>query len=109
MVIYLNHYLLLAFLYLMEKKTISKCIDSLRKQTFDDFKLIISDNASTDSTQKICEDYTKKDSRIHYIKQKKNIGLVPNWNFILKESTTKYFMYAAADDIWDPQFVKKKS
>ena len=89
------------------EKTISKCIDSLRKQTFDDFKLIISDNASTDSTQKICEDYTKKDSRIHYIKQKKNIGLVPNWNFILKESTTKYFMYAAADDIWDPQFVKK--
>ena len=89
------------------EKTISKCIDSLRKQTFDDFKLIISDNASTDSTQKICEDYTKKDSRIRYIKQKKNIGLVPNWNFILKESTTKYFMYAAADDIWDPQFVKK--
>ena len=89
------------------EKTISRCIDSLRKQTFDDFKLIISDNASTDSTQKICEDYTKKDSRIHYIKQKKNIGLVSNWNSILKESTTKYFMYAAADDIWDPQFVKK--
>ena len=89
------------------EKTISKCIDSLLKQTFDDFKLIISDNASTDSTQKICEDYTKKDSRIHCIKQKKNIGLVSNWNSILKESTTKYFMYAAADDIWDPQFVKK--
>ncbi len=89
------------------EKTISKSIDSLLKQTFDDFKLIISDNASTDSTQKICEDYAKKDSRIHYIKQKKNIGLVPNWNFILNNSTTKYFMYAAADDIWDPHFVKK--
>ena len=89
------------------EKTISKCIDTLRKHTVDDFKLIISDNASTDSTQKICEDYTKKDSRIRYIKQKKNIGLVPNWNFILKESTTKYFMYAAADDTWAPQFVKK--
>ena len=89
------------------ENTISKSIDSLLKQTYDDFKLIISDNASTDSTQKICEDYTKKDSRIHYIKQKKNIGLVSNWNSILKESTTKYFMYAAADDIWDPQFVKK--
>ena len=89
------------------EKTISKSIDSLLKQTFDDFKLIISDNASTDSTRKICEDYAKKDSRIHYIRQKKNIDLVPNWNFVLKESTTKYFMYAAADDIWDPQFVKK--
>jgi glycosyltransferase involved in cell wall biosynthesis len=89
------------------ENTISKSIDSLLKQTFDDFKLIISDNASTDSTQKICEDYAKKDSRIRYIKQKKNIGLVPNWNFILNNSTTKYFMYAAADDTWDPQFVKK--
>ena len=89
------------------EKTISKCIDSLRKQTFDDFKLIISDNASTDSTQKICEDYAKKDSRIHYIKQEKNLGLVPNWNLILKNATTKYFMYAAVDDIWDPHFVKK--
>ena len=65
------------------EKTISRCIDSLLNQTFDDFKLIISDNASTDSTRKICEDYAKKDSRIRYIKQKKNIGLVPNWNFIL--------------------------
>ena len=89
------------------EKTISTCIDSLLNQTFDDFKLIISDNASTDSTQKICEDYAKKDSRIHYIKQEKNLGLVPNWNLILKKTTTKYFMYAAVDDIWDPHFVKK--
>ena len=48
------------------EKTISKSIDSLLKQTFGDFKLIISDNASTDSTQKICEDYAKKDNVQNY-------------------------------------------
>ena len=84
-----------------------KSLKSLLDQTFQNFKLIISDNASTDLTQKICEDYAKKDSRIHYIKQEKNLGLVPNWNLILKNATTKYFMYAAVDDIWDPHFVKK--
>ena len=89
------------------EKTISKSIDSLLKQTFDDFKLIISDNASTDSTQKICEEYAKKDNRIQYIKQKKNIGQLSNFNFLLNNSTTKYFMLAADDDIWDPHFVKK--
>ena len=89
------------------EKTISRCIDSLLKQTFDDFKLIISDNASTDSTQKICEDYAKKDNRIQYIKQKKNIGQLTNFNFLLNNSATKYFMWAAADDNWDPHFVKK--
>lgn len=89
------------------EKTISRCIDSLLRQTFDGFKLIISDNASTDSTQKICEDYAKKDNRIQYIKQKKNIGQLTNFNFLLNNSATKYFMWAAADDIWDPHFVKK--
>ena len=73
------------------EKTISKSIDSLLKQTFDDFKLIISDNASTDSTQKICEEYAKKDNRIQYVKQKKNLGLLKNWNFLLENATTKYF------------------
>ena len=64
------------------ENTISKSIDSLLKQTFDDFKLIISDNASTDSTQKICEEYAKKDNRIQYIKQKKNIGQLSNYNLL---------------------------
>lgn len=89
------------------EKTIKKSIDSLLQQTCSDFKLFISDNASTDSTQIICEDYLKKDSRIEYFKHKKNQGLLKNWNFILKNANTKYFMWAAADDFWDPNFIKK--
>ena len=58
------------------EKTISKSIDSLLNQTFQDFVLIISDNASTDSTQKICMDYTKIDSRIKYIMHENNLGLL---------------------------------
>ena len=52
---------------------IRKNLDSILAQTFKDFELIISDNASTDSTPAICKEYAKKDKRIRYIKQEKNI------------------------------------
>lgn len=89
------------------ENTIPKLIDSLVFQTFRDFTLVISDNASTDSTQKICENFVKKDPRIKYIKQQKNIGLIKNWNFILEDATTKYFMWVEADDYYHPDFIKK--
>ena len=87
--------------------TLSRTIDSLLKQTFQNFVLIISDNASTDSTQKICMDFTKIDSRIKYIRQENNLGLLQNWNYLVKNATTKYFMWAASDDIWKSDFIKK--
>ena len=53
------------------EKFLKKRIDSILNQTFKNFELIISDNASSDETKKICEEYTKQDSRIQYIHQKK--------------------------------------
>ena len=52
------------------EQTISKLINSIQNQTFKNFLLIISDNASTDSTQKICQDFANNDSRIKYVRQK---------------------------------------
>ena len=48
------------------EKYISEAIDSILNQSFDDFELIISDNASTDRTEEIALQYVKKDSRVHY-------------------------------------------
>ena len=48
---------------------IKDTIDSLLSQTFKNFEVIISDNASTDSTKKKCLDYVAQDNRIHYIQQ----------------------------------------
>ena len=49
------------------ERYIHKILDSVLAQTFQDFELVISDNASTDSTSIICEEYSKKDKRIRYI------------------------------------------
>ncbi len=82
-------------------------IDSLLAQTYKNFELIISDNASTDDTQKICEEYARRDPRIRYIRQKKDIGSHGNFDFVKKASRGDYFMYAGDDDLWDKYFVER--
>jgi glycosyltransferase involved in cell wall biosynthesis len=69
--------------------------------------LIISDDGSTDATQQICQEYAKKDERIRYIRQAKNMGLVWNIGFVLREARCPYFAWAAQDDLWHPDFLKK--
>ena len=86
---------------------LKKALDSLLNQTYSNFELIISDNNSTDSTQKICEEYAKNDKRICYICQEKNIGAFSNFSFVLSKAQGKYFMWAAVDDYWDDNFLQK--
>jgi len=86
---------------------IREALDSLLSQTYKNFELIISDNASTDNTAEICKEYLKKDKRIKYIRQKEKIGAEENFSFVLKESKGEYFMWASDDDIWDRKFVEK--
>jgi glycosyltransferase involved in cell wall biosynthesis len=86
---------------------LSAALDSLLAQTFTNFTLHISDNASTDSTQEICEQAAARDSRIVYTRQKNNIGAFLNFRFVLEQANTPYFMWAAHDDSWGPTFIEK--
>lgn len=75
-------------------------LDSLLAQTFTDFELIISDNASTDNTGQICLEYARLDSRIRYIRQPRNIGAPDNFFYVRDQAVGEYFMWAAHDDRW---------
>ena len=86
---------------------IERAIESILAQTFTDFELIISDNASTDSTQEICQNFSKKDNRIRIFKQEKNIGVHRNFYFLLSQAKGKYFAWAAVDDYLDKDFMEK--
>jgi glycosyltransferase involved in cell wall biosynthesis len=83
-----------------------RALDSLLAQSFVNFELIISDNASTDKTREICEEYAVRDARIRYICQASNLGGLENFNFVLREAHSKFFMWAAVDDQWDPEFIQ---
>jgi glycosyltransferase involved in cell wall biosynthesis len=84
-----------------------EAIHSILAQTFTDFELIISDNASTDGTEKICQEYATKDSRIRYSRNIKNIGGVNNENRTFELSRGQYFHWAAYDDLFAPEFLSK--
>lgn len=85
---------------------IREAIDSLLAQTFSDFELVISDNASTDNTQAICYEYENLDSRVRYIRHPENLGAIANFKFVLDNASSPYFMWAAADDVWDRQWIE---
>lgn len=86
---------------------IREALDSLLEQTYGDFELIVSDNASSDETPKICREYAARDRRIRYFRQSENIGALLNYNFVLKEARGNYFMWASDDDIWKPTFIER--
>jgi glycosyltransferase involved in cell wall biosynthesis len=86
---------------------IKQAIDSILAQTYTNFELIISDNASTDKTQQICLDYAKRDKRIRYYRNKENIGAAANFNRVFLLSSGKYFKWAAHDDVLGPDFLLK--
>ena len=86
---------------------ICDAIDSIQSQTFKDFELIISDNCSTDNTQKICKEYSDRDFRITYVRQRQNIGPTRNFEFVLEKASGEYFLWMAADDKLHPLFIEK--
>lgn len=88
------------------KRFLAQSIDSLLAQTFRDFELIITDNASTDATEVICRDYAQRDSRIRYFRAEKNQGAAQNFNWAFEQASGEYFKWAADDDLHDPRFLE---
>jgi len=80
-------------------------IESLLGQTFGDFELIISDNASIDSTREICEEFVRRDARVRYHRQSTNIGVARNWNFVARTGCGRYFKWASSSDTCEPSML----
>src|SRR5579859_5463295 len=83
---------------------ISRCIDSILEQTFENFELIILNDGSTDNTEEIIK--SKKDSRIVYVENKLNQGLIRTLNRGLYLSKGEYIGRMDSDDICLPNRFK---
>lgn len=88
-----------------EEEYLEDALQSLLAQDYENFEIIISDNASTDATPAICEKWQKKDSRIHYYRNESNIGGSKNFNRAFELTKGEYFMWAAGHDLWQPNFI----
>lgn len=82
-------------------------IDAVLAQRFEDFELLICDNASTDDTPQICQEYADKDERIRYVRNRFNIGGGPNLRRVFELNRGRYFKLAHHDDVCEPNFLAR--
>ena len=89
-----------------EEKYLKKAVASIRNQSYDNFELIISDNASSDRTELICLELARKDKRIKYIRNDINIGAIANFGKVFDLAKGDYFMFAGGHDLWSLNFIQ---
>jgi glycosyltransferase involved in cell wall biosynthesis len=80
-------------------------LPTLLQQTFNDFEIIIADNASTDDTTQVVTQFP--DPRIRYVRHEKNIGPFPNFNFLCAEAKGKFFVLHQDDDFLHRDFLQR--
>lgn len=84
---------------------LKEAIKSVISQTFEDFELIIIDNDSSDDTKKVVMSFV--DRRIKYYKNKRNIGMINNWNKCIRLARSKYILILGDDDKLYPDFLSE--
>lgn len=89
------------------EKYLKEQLDSILNQTYSNFRLLISDDMSTDSTKMILTEYEKEDNRVKVFLQKENLGIIGNFEFLLTKVESEYFMFSDQDDIWNRCKVEK--
>ncbi|TIR43005.1 MAG: glycosyltransferase family 2 protein, partial [Mesorhizobium sp.] len=82
-----------------------EAIQSILKQDFDDFELVITDNASTDRTADICLEFARRDKRVRYVRNARNLGAGANFNRAFELSSGAYFKWCAHDDVLGSGFL----
>jgi glycosyltransferase involved in cell wall biosynthesis len=87
--------------------TLRNSIDSLLVQSFEDFELIVSDNASTDGTWALVQEYMRQDPRVVGLRQPYNIGANGNYSAVFQAARGHYFKWASSNDYCAPQFLNK--
>lgn len=86
---------------------LAEAIESILAQTFRDFELVVSDNASTDRTSEICRRYAQQDDRIRYHREETNLGGSWNFNRVVELARGEYFRWAAHDDTIRPSYLER--
>ena len=89
------------------ERYLGAAIDSILAQTFADFIVFVSDNASTDSTSEIVQEYARRDERVVFSRSPENRGAIWNFNHVFAECRSPYFKWAAADDMLAPTCVER--
>ena len=89
------------------EKYVGASIEAHLNQTYTDFELIITDNASTDRSPEICASYAEKDPRVKYFRNPQNLGAAGNYNRCFELATGEYFRWTPSDDLISPNLLER--
>lgn len=89
------------------ERYIAAHIQAFLDQTFEDFELIVGDNASTDGTEDICREFASRDPRIRYQRRDRNLGAAANVNLLIEACQCEYFKLAAYDDMHARRYLER--
>src|SRR4249919_3267459 len=89
------------------ERYLETALESILSQSYKDFELVVSDNASTDRTRQICEAHAAMDSRIKYVCNPQNYGVIHNFNNTFRLSSGEYFKWAASDDVCGRDYLRR--
>lgn len=82
-------------------------LDALLDQTFEDFELVISDNASSDGTEALCREYAGRDPRVVYHRSDEDRGVMWNFDRVVRLARAPLFKWASHDDLHAPTFLER--
>jgi len=87
---------------------LAECLDSILAQDFGDYELLLSDDGSTDGSAAVIERYARRDGRIRWWRNPRNLGIGGNFNACLKSAQGRYIKYVLQDDkLIDPSVVRR--
>jgi glycosyltransferase involved in cell wall biosynthesis len=89
------------------EKYIGRAIDSLIAQDYQDFEVVICDNASDDATPDIVRGYAARDPRIKFHENGRDIGQIANMNRVFELASGEYFRWTGMDDWFEPNYISK--
>lgn len=88
---------------------IRQAVESVLRQSFQDWELLVIDDGSKDDTESIIREFVSQNKRIKYLKNRENLGIQKSLNRGLKEASGKYIARIDDDDTWiDPEKLKKQ-
>jgi glycosyltransferase involved in cell wall biosynthesis len=88
-------------------RQLRRAIESVLAQDYPNLELVISDNGSTDETEAICTEFSRRDSRVRYIRHSVNQGMTFNFRTVLEEARGLYFMWLGDDDWIGPNLISR--
>jgi glycosyltransferase involved in cell wall biosynthesis len=91
------------------ERYLALCLDSLLAQSEEDFELLIADNASTDASWEICQEYAARDKRIRILRNERNLGAARNYNLLVGQARGSLFKWMPHDDLLAPEYLRRCS